>query len=224
MRLLVATTNAGKLREIREALAGVPLEIVTLADLDDEWPTPEETGRTFAENARLKARYYANVTRCVTVAEDSGLEIDALEGRPGVLSARYPGATYEERFQNLYGELAARGLSGSTARFVCALALALPAAARKQPPAEPSVGGGQRAPDESAAAEIVFEARGVVEGAIAPEPRGAGGFGYDPIFYYPPYGRTLAEVSADDKLRVSHRGAAFRQLEAFLRARESAAR
>jgi XTP/dITP diphosphohydrolase len=194
-RLLVATTNAGKLREIREALAGLPLSIIALSPEFESLPAPEETGQTFAENARLKARYYAEATGLLTVAEDSGLEIDALGGRPGVLSARYPGATYEERFQNLYAE----GASGSTARFVCALALA--------------------APRDEASAEILFEARGVVEGEIAPEPRGTAGFGYDPIFYYPPYGCTLAEVSADQKLRVSHRGAAFRQLEAYLRAR-----
>jgi len=193
-RLLIATTNQGKLREIRELLAGVPLSVVALSPDFEELPAPEETGETFAENARLKARYYADATGLLTVAEDSGLEIDALDGRPGVHSARYPGATYDERFRNLYAELSARGVSGSSARFVCALALAGP---------EP---------------DMLFEARGVVEGEIAPEPSGAGGFGYDAIFYFPAYGGTLADVSSADKLQVSHRGAAFRQLEAFLRA------
>jgi XTP/dITP diphosphohydrolase len=190
--LLIATTNPGKLREIREVLADLPLTVIALAPDFAQLPAPEETGTTFAENARLKARYYAKATGLLTVAEDSGLEIDALDGRPGVLSARYPGADYAERFRNLYAELAARGASGSTARFVAALALAAPSG------------------------EITFEARGVVEGEIAPAPRGEGGFGYDPIFVYPRYGRTLAEVSSAEKLAVSHRGAAFRQLKAFL--------
>lgn len=190
--LLIATTNLGKLREIRELLAGMPLSVIALAPDFEQVPAPEETGTTFAENARLKARYYAAATGLLTVAEDSGLEVDALDGRPGVLSARYPGATYAERFQNLYAELAARGASGSTARFVAAVALVRPSG------------------------EIVFEAQGVVEGEIAPQPRGEGGFGYDPIFFYPAYGRTLAEVNSQEKLTVSHRGAAFRQLKTFL--------
>lgn len=198
--LLIATTNTGKLREIRALLADLPrpLEIIALSPRFDDLPAPEETGSTFAENARLKARYYADATGLLTVAEDSGLEVDALDGRPGVLSARYPGADYAERFRNLYAELAARGASGSAARFVAAVALAKPRQA-----------------------EMVFEARGVVEGEIAPEPRGDGGFGYDPIFYYPAYGRTLAEVSPAEKLAVSHRGAAFRQLKAFLTSHET---
>jgi len=188
--LLIATTNAGKLREIQALLAGVPLVVRALSPEDDVTP-PEETGQTFADNARLKARYYATATGVLTVAEDSGLEIDALGGAPGVMSARYPGATYEDRFRNLYAELNARGAAGSTARFTCALALAR-------------------------GDEIILETRGVIEGEIAPEPRGAAGFGYDPIFYYAPYGRTLAEVTPDEKARVSHRGAAFRELRAFL--------
>jgi XTP/dITP diphosphohydrolase len=204
-RLLVATTNAGKLREIRELLHDVPLDVIALAPEFEALPAPDETGRTFAENARLKARYYAAETGLLTVAEDSGLEIDALDGAPGVFSARYPGATYPERFRNLYAEMAARGAAGSTARFVCALALARPQASTSASAAA-----------ASAEPAIVFEARGVVEGEIANPPRGEGGFGYDPIFYYPAYGQTLAEVSSADKLLVSHRGAAFRQLKVFL--------
>jgi XTP/dITP diphosphohydrolase len=190
-KLAVATTNRGKLREIAELLQGLPFELMTLA----EWPdvaAPEETGRTFAENARLKALYYATHTGELTVADDSGLEIDALGGAPGVESARFGGAdsTYAARFDLVYSMLRARGAAGSPARFVCALALAR---------------GGQ----------IVFETRGVVEGRIAPEPRGTGGFGYDPIFYYPPFGCTLAEAG-DRKAEVSHRGHAFRALRGFL--------
>jgi XTP/dITP diphosphohydrolase len=198
--LLVATTNKGKLREIQSALEAVTVDgialHVQLLPNDAGIPAPEETGSTFAENARLKALYYAQATGLLTVAEDSGLEIDALDGAPGVLSARYPGATYEDRFRSLFAEMAARGAGVSAperrgARFVAALALA-------------------RADD------VLFETEGIIEGRIADAPSGAGGFGYDPIFFYPPYGRTLADVSDAEKLRVSHRGAAFRELRAFL--------
>ena len=193
-RLAVATTNRGKLREIAEMLKGLPFELVTLAD----WPdvaAPEENGRTFAENARLKALYYAAYTGELTVAEDSGLEIDELGGAPGIESARFggPHSTYAEKFDLIYSRLRANGpgdAAGSPARFVCALAL---------------VRDGR----------ILFESRGVVEGRIAPEPRGSGGFGYDPIFFYPPFGCTLAEAG-DRKAAVSHRGEAFRALRGFL--------
>lgn len=191
-RLLVATTNAGKLREIRTVLAGAPVELLGLADVP-EIPEPEETGTTFAENARLKARYYATRTQLTTVAEDSGLVIDALDGAPGVRSARFlrPDASYPERFAEIERRLAARPHASRIARFICALAVA----------------------DGD---EIVFESAGTVEGLISPAAAGDGGFGYDPIFYYPPYGATLAEVSQDEKLRVAHRGRAFRELGAWL--------
>lgn len=190
--LLVATTNAGKLREIQVLLADLAIEVRALPADTDIVP-PEETGTTFAENAQLKARYYAQATGLLTVAEDSGLEIDALNGRPGVLSARYPGADYPERFRNLYAELAATGVPPADwrARFVAALAVAR-------------------------GEEILFEARGTVEGLIAPEPRGTDGFGYDPIFFYPPYDRTFGEATKEEKSRVSHRGEAFRALRTFL--------
>ena len=189
-RLLVATTNPGKLREILGLLDGVANQLSTVAD----WPSvkaPEETGATFAENARLKALYYAAATGLPTVAEDSGLEIDALGGTPGVESARFGGAesTYPEKFQLIYARL--RGTpKDAAARFVCALALA-------------------------DSGRIVFEASGTVEGTIAPAPRGSGGFGYDPIFYYPPFGCTLAEAG-ERKAEVSHRARAFRKLRAHL--------
>jgi XTP/dITP diphosphohydrolase len=190
-RLLVATTNRGKLREITRILAGIPFDVVTL----DDWPkvtAPDETGSTFDDNARAKALFYARATSALTVAEDSGLEIDALGGAPGVESARFGGAdtTYPEKFALIYDALHAAGAATSTARFVCALALAR-------------------------AGEIVFETRGAVEGRVAPAPKGSDGFGYDPIFFYPPFGRTLAEVGAR-KMEVSHRGQAFRALRAFL--------
>jgi len=191
-RLVVATTNRGKLREIERLLDGIPLTLVTLADWPDVAP-PDETGRTFAENARLKALYYAHHTGQLTVAEDSGLEIDALGGAPGVESARFGGAgsSYPEKFTLIYDALRAKKDGPPTARFVCALALA-------------------------AGEAVVFEARGTVEGEIAPMPKGSGGFGYDPIFYYPPFGSTLAEASAERKATVSHRGEAFRKLRSYL--------
>ncbi len=191
-RLLIATTNPGKLREIRAVLTGLPITLESL-DAFENLPAPHETGATFAENARLKARYYAERTGLATVAEDSGLEIDALGGEPGVRSARYGGEsapTYFEKFALIERRLAESGSASRRARFVCALAL---------------VTNGQ----------LAFEATGVVNGEIT-QPKGQGGFGYDPVFYYPPYSRTLAEVSESEKLRVSHRGAAFRQLRQFL--------
>ena len=196
-RLLVATTNRGKLAEIRDILGGTP---TTLATLDDHPGVgePEETGATFAANARLKALYYAEATGELTVAEDSGLEIDALDGEPGVRSARFNGESYAEKFAAIRRMLAERGADGSAARFVCALALARPSS-----------------PDGSA---VLWEAAGVVEGRVQLPPRGEGGFGYDPIFHYPPYGRTLAEVTPEEKAAVSHRGQAFRQLRRRLTA------
>lgn len=190
MRLVVATSNPHKLKEIRALLEGVPLELGSL----DGWPdlaAPEETGRTFEENARQKARYYAAATCELVVAEDSGLEIDALGGEPGVESARLGGATatYAEKFALLDARL--RNVEDRTARFVCALALAR-------------------------GDSILFEARGTVEGRIVGEPVGSGGFGYDPIFFYPPFGRTLAEADPREKAAVSHRGQAFRELRRFI--------
>jgi XTP/dITP diphosphohydrolase len=184
--VLIATTNPGKIREIRRALDGVPVDWRTLADAPSV-PEPEETGATLAENARLKALAYASATGLPTVAEDSGLSIDAIGGRPGVLSARYPGATYADKFVNLYRELAPHARPW-TARFVAALAFA-----------EPSPGG----------AHVVYECEGRVDGEIVPSPRGTHGFGYDPIFVYGPDGRTGGELSDEEKLAVSHRGRAF---------------
>ena len=173
-------------------LDGLPVDLHTLA----RWPAlapPEETGQTFEENARLKALYYAAATGHLTVAEDSGLEIDALDGAPGVQSARFggAGASYPQKFAMIYDALRLRGSLESPSRFVCALALAEPG-------------------------RVVFEARGPVEGEIAPAPRGNGGFGYDPIFYYPPFGCTLAEAGTR-KSEVSHRARAFGELRTYLR-------
>ena len=187
MRLLIATTNRDKVREIQGILAGLDVTLLTLDDVASI-EAPEETGRTFAENARLKALYYADQSGCLVVAEDSGLEIDALGGRPGVDSARFGGerTSYPDKFRLLYAE----GAAGSPARFVCALALAQ-------------------------GARIHFEASGVVEGRIAASPAGEGGFGYDPIFFYPPFNQTMAQAG-NRKSEVSHRAAAFRKLREFV--------
>jgi XTP/dITP diphosphohydrolase len=192
VRLLIGTTNRDKVREIERVLDGASAELVTLAAWASLAP-PEETGRTFEENARIKAEYYARATGELTVAEDSGLEIDALGGVPGVESARYGGADapYPEKFARIYAALHERGAVESPARFVCALVLA-------------------------SADRILFETRGTIEGRIAPVPAGEGGFGYDPIFFYPPYGCTLAQTTPEQKSAVSHRGQAFRALRAFI--------
>jgi XTP/dITP diphosphohydrolase len=189
---VLATTNPDKVREIRALIDCVDVEIVGL----DRFPglvAPEETGATFDENAALKARFYARATGLPAIAEDSGLEIDALGGAPGVASARFHGAdsTYPAKFAALYEMLDLVGARESPARFVCAVAVA----------------------DGDA---VLFETRGTVEGHISPEPRGTHGFGYDPIFFYPPEGRTLGEVSDDVKRAVSHRGAAFRGVRDWL--------
>ena len=193
MRLLVATTNQDKLREIRSLLADVAIDLLTLRDLPP-LEEPEETGKTFAENALLKARYYARASGLTTVAEDSGLVIDALDGEPGVHSARYlrPDASYPERFSAILRRLSAHPERGRAARFICAVAVVR---------------------DEHA----LFETLGTIEGQIAATPQGDHGFGYDPIFYYPPYRATLAEVSEAKKLAVAHRGEAFRALADWIR-------
>jgi XTP/dITP diphosphohydrolase len=191
--LLVATTNAGKLREIRDVLGGLPIEIRALSDYPPG-QEPEENGLTFQENARAKALHYAAAFGTLVVAEDSGLEIDALDRAPGVHSARFAAdiaPTYPEKFALIYRMLEERGAPGSTARFACALALARPG-------------------------RVLFEARGTIEGRITSPPRGGGGFGYDPIFFYPPFDCTLAEVPQEKKSSVSHRGQAFRQLREYL--------
>ena len=189
-KVLVATTNPGKIREILGILAGVRDEVVTLADLP-AIPEPEETGATFADNARLKALYYSAATGIPSVADDSGLEVDALDKAPGVHSARWHGTDYAVKFRKIYELLAERGVATSAARFVAAVAFA-----------------------ENG--RVVFESRGVVEGTIAPQPKGSHGFGYDPIFFYPPLGCTLAEVDGAAKAKVSHRGAAFQAFKDYL--------
>ena len=190
MPLLIATTNPGKLREIKDILNWIPIELVTL-ELFPEVAEPEETGETFAENARLKAIYYSEQTGLPAVADDSGIEIQALGGAPGIHSARWHGKDYPTKFAAIRRELAAKGLETSAARFVAHIALAHDG-------------------------NILYEASGIVQGEIAPEPKGTHGFGYDPIFFYPPYGCTLGEVDGAKKAAASHRGKAFRQLRDWL--------
>ena len=195
LRLLVGTTNQGKVREIRQLLHGVPCELQGL-DAFPEISEPEESGSTFEENARIKALAYARESGLLTVAEDSGLVVDGLDGAPGVHSARYlgPDATYPQRFDAILAGLRAHPDRSRTARFVCALAVAE----------------GDR---------VVFETRGALEGEIAEAPRGEHGFGYDPIFLVPELGCTTAELEAQEKLAVAHRGQAFRMLAYWLGAR-----
>ncbi len=191
-KLLLATNNPGKVREFRQLLDGCGWELVTPRDLGLEL-TVEETGQTYAENATLKAVQYAHASGLVTLADDSGLEVDALNGRPGVFSARYagPDKTDPERVQALLGELQGVPDERRTARFRAVIAIARP-------------------DDE---VELV---EGVVEGRIGHEPRGENGFGYDPVFVLPDRGLTTAELPPDEKNAISHRGRATLKARAVL--------
>ena len=191
--LLIATHNAGKLAEFHHLLRDLPLELRSLR----EFPAVsavEETGRTFAENAELKARHYSRLTALWTLSDDSGLEVDALGGRPGVRSARYagPSATDAERMSLLLTELYATGDPERRARFVCVIALCHPS-------------------DEGV--KLFF---GACEGRITAEARGSGGFGYDPIFMPDGYRETFGELPPEIKNRVSHRARALEGLKAHL--------
>jgi XTP/dITP diphosphohydrolase len=192
VKLYCATGNAGKLREFRLAATVPGIDIEPLGDLKSI-PAPEENGATFEANARLKAEYYSRFAAGPLFADDSGLEVDALGGQPGVYSARYagPGATDAANNLLLLDRLAVQ--ENRTARFVCVIALAEGGVARK-----------------------TF--RGTVEGEILREPRGLAGFGYDPLFYYPPFGCSFGEVDGEKKFAVSHRGNALRaMLKDFIR-------
>jgi len=190
---LLGSTNPGKLREYREILQGLDLELLAPADLDPMPPEPDEDARTFAENASVKARAYAAVSGLQTIADDSGLEVYALRGAPGVRSRRFFGeeASAEERNVKLLALL--DGVEDRSARFVCVTALASP----------------------DGHVEL-FE--GEVHGEIAEAPRGDAGFGYDPVFVIAGDGRTMAELPSEEKHRVSHRGLAGAKLRARLAA------
>ncbi len=180
-KLVVATGNPGKLQEMAEYLTGLNW-LLTLKPQELEI---EETGTTFRENACLKASQTAKAMQQWAIADDSGLAVDALEGLPGIYSARY-GTTDTERITRLLQKLGDN--SNRQAQFVCAIAIA--------------------APDGS----IVLETEGICRGEILDLPRGGGGFGYDPIFYVPQYQQTFAEMTPETKNKVSHRGLAFEQL------------
>ena len=194
MKLLVATHNQGKVKEFSEMLADLDVAWLSLRDVgvvDDV----EETGQTFRENAILKARFYAQVTGLLTLADDSGLEVDALGGRPGVYTARYggKGLSHEARFRLLLRNMQAIAATERTARFRAVIVLVQPDGT------------------------IVGEAEGVCEGAIATEAAGEGGFGYDPVFYLPEWQITMAQVGSAVKHQISHRGRALQKIEPLLR-------
>jgi XTP/dITP diphosphohydrolase len=193
-RLIVATANSGKLREFRSLLAGLPFEICSLAELG--LPSPEETGATFLANALLKARHAAAAGRCAAVADDSGIEVDALGGAPGIYSARYAGEGADDAANNAKLVSALRGAPPELrrARYRCALVFV---AAADAPPR---------------VAEAAWE------GFILDAPRGAGGFGYDPYFWLPELDKTAAELAPEEKNRLSHRGRAMRALREILQA------
>ena len=203
-RLLVATRSQHKLRELRELLGvGPEVELVSPDDVGIEGE-PDETGLTFETNARIKARYYASRSGLPTLADDSGLEVDALDGAPGVYTRRYagPDATDADNNAKLLGALSGVPADRRGARYVCVLALALPGDAGPR--------GGLR----------ILTRRGTCRGRIAPAPRGDGGFGYDPIFEpasEPPGGQTLGEWSAAAKNAISHRSRAAARMSPVLR-------
>jgi XTP/dITP diphosphohydrolase len=204
--ILIATSNPGKFREIAEVLsaesdapAACGVRWLSLADLPGKIAPPTEDGRTFAANAALKARHYARASGRWTLADDSGLEVDALGGAPGVKSARYADTAedapraevYRANNRRLVAELQGVPPERRTARFRCALALS----------------DGER---------ILLTAEGSVQGRIIDEPRGANGFGYDPHFFVPELGKTMAELPAEEKNRISHRGQALARIQQSL--------
>ena len=190
--LVLATLNAGKVRESAPLLADLPFDVRALTGVPGA-TLPAESGRTYAENALLKARAAVRLTGALALADDSGLEVDALGGDPGVHSARYggPGLDDAGRCARLLGALAGVPEPARTARFRCVIALVDP-------------GGAERLVE------------GVAEGRILTAPRGRGGFGYDPLFYYPPLGRSFAELSDVEKAQVSHRGRALAAVRRLL--------
>jgi XTP/dITP diphosphohydrolase len=197
-KILVATTNPGKMAEL-SAMLDLDVDWLSLADFPDA-PQVAEDGQTFQENARKKALAYAKATGLWTIADDSGLVVDALDGAPGVKSARFSGepAPHEKRAlidhrncARVLDLLKDVRTEKRTARFVCCLCLASPK-------------------------EILIETQGTLEGVIAQDPAGCNGFGYDPIFFVPSLGKTAAQISAEDKNAISHRGNAIRQIRPLL--------
>ena len=191
--ILLASSNPGKIREIKACFAGLPVRILSFDSVHPQTFFPETAG-TFRENARGKSLFYSQYTAGFTLAEDSGLEIEHLGGAPGVLSARFSGpeATDEKNIRKALRLLKGVPLPKRRARFVSHLVL-------------------------SRKGRIIKETRGEVSGFIALKKRGDSGFGYDPVFYYPPFRKTFAEIPADKKNAVSHRGRALRKMKEFLK-------
>jgi len=200
MKIVLATANAHKVKEIREILIGLPLEIHTLAEFLDFPETKEDAG-TFEGNALKKAREVFQFAGMTSLADDSGLEVKALQGRPGVYSARYAGSptNHENNIQKVLEELEGVSPPERQARFYCVLALV-----------------GRNT--EGDYFEKTFE--GYAEGVITEEKRGKGGFGYDPIFFVPEFSKTMAELEPEVKNRVSHRGRALEQFKLFIKSNE----
>ena len=192
-KLLLGTQNPGKLTEIKTILGKVPYELVSIADFKP-LNTPAEDADSYAENAMIKARQYAAQTGLITLADDSGLEVEALDSQPGVLSARYAGdnATDEDRRALLLSNLEKTGSKTRRARFVCAVAIA------------------------DATGKVINVSEGVCVGRINDEPRGNAGFGYDPLFIPDGYERTFAELENSVKNEISHRGRALAKTRQFL--------
>ena len=192
--LLIATHNGGKIRELCELLSNLPLRLRRLSEFP-QIPEVEETGQTFAANAELKARLYSRQTNLWTLADDSGLEVDALGGAPGVFSARYGGAnaTDAERNARLLAELSGTDEAHRTARFTCAIALCEPGAHTTK----------------------IFS--GTCEGRISERPRGNNGFGYDPLFVPTGYTHTFGELPDELKQQMSHRARALAEVRAYLK-------
>ncbi|MDY6794664.1 MAG: XTP/dITP diphosphatase [Actinomycetota bacterium] len=197
-RLVLATRNAGKIKELRDLLRDMPVDILTHRDLDG-WPDMEETGDTFEENAAIKAETMAAWSGFPALADDSGLEVEALGGAPGVISARYSGSEGGDaaNIAHLLWELEGIPQGKRGARFACVLTLAYPP-------------------------EASLEVRDICEGDIMQEPRGEGGFGYDPVFLPRGMSRTMAELTREEKNAISHRGKALRRLRALLEAGQPA--
>jgi XTP/dITP diphosphohydrolase len=194
MQLLVATLNPGKVKEFHDFLGDLPLEVLGLASLPSI-ESCQEDGETFEQNACKKALHYSRHTPAFTIADDSGLVVDALGGEPGVYSARYLGkdSTDEQRYLSILKRSQPVPEPLRSARFVCCIALAREG-------------------------EILQTFPGEVEGRIALQAQGSNGFGYDPIFYLPDLGKTMAELNPEEKLRISHRGKALRELQKYFQA------
>ena len=191
-KIVFATTNEGKVKEIKEILAGFPIEVVSMKEMNITADI-EENGATFEENSLIKAREVSKLTGLPAMADDSGLEVDYLNGEPGIYSARYLGRDTDYNYKNNYiiEKLKNAKDEERSARFVCVISLVLPDGRE-------------------------FIKKGVMEGMIAYEIKGENGFGYDPIFYLPEYGKTSAELSSDEKNKISHRGKALRAMKELI--------